>query len=37
MLNNKPHYGKINYAYTLVCLGGHTHADDQSIHHVATY
>jgi len=30
MLNDKPHYGKINYAYTLVSSGGHTRADDQT-------
>jgi len=29
MLNDKLHYGKINYTYTLVSSGGHTH--------VATY
>jgi len=30
MLNNKPHYRKINYACTLVSSGGHTCADDQT-------
>jgi len=30
MLNDKSHYGKINYAYTLVSSGGHMHADDQT-------
>jgi len=35
MLNDKPHYGKINYAYTSVSSGGHTCADDQTTHHVA--
>jgi len=30
MLNNKPHYGKINYTYTLVSSGGHIGADDQT-------
>jgi len=30
MLNDKPNYGKINCAYTLVTSGGHTRADDQT-------
>jgi len=30
MLNDKLHYGKINYDYTLVSSGGYTHADDQT-------